>query len=422
MGNAASVIGAEVSQPAVVDDRMWIIVLVACFLGVFADGMDLILVSLSLPSLMADFGMSKIQAGMLGTVLMIGQGIGGLFGGWFADRYGRVRVISWSIFIFAVGTALLGVCQEYWQLCVIRFIAALGIGAEWSISITLMSEYVPTNRRGAVLGIVSTGWTLGYITASGLAGAFLPVYGWRPLFLAMIFPVFLAMYIRRRIPEPPAWVAKKKEERASGQKTVFIQEWLNLFSNKRAVKYLVLWTIASFALAFGYYGINTWMPTYLASELGLDFRKMTTFMIATFASGLLGRLVIGFIADKWGRRLAYSLGTIVAAAGIPVVMHFHTADNIVFMLAALGFFYGMPYAVIGAYMTETFEVGIRGTAISGAYNVGRIGAATAPLMIGTVASAYSIGMGLTVLGAAYLLTGLVTILFIPPNVYDCDKK
>ncbi len=147
-------------------DRLWIVVLVSGFLGLMVDGMDLMFLSYSLPSLMEDLRMSRVQAGSLASYSLLGMALGGVFGGWAADRFGRVRVVVWTIMLFSIATAALGLTQTYWQFAIVRFISALGLGAEYVVCNTLMAEYVPTERRTTVLGTLQAGWSAGYVVAT----------------------------------------------------------------------------------------------------------------------------------------------------------------------------------------------------------------------------------------------------------------
>src|SRR6185369_2023016 len=92
--------------------------------------------------------------------------------------------------------------------------------------------------------------------------------------------------------------------------------------------------------------------------------------------------------------------------------------TIVVLLAAFGFLYGVPYGVNATYMTESFDTRVRATAVGGAYNLGRVGAAVGPALIGVIATSYSIGLGLAVMGGAYLLTAVLPALFIKEKMYD----
>ena len=154
--------------PNLPPERVWIIVLISGFLGLMVDGMDLMFLSYSLPALMKDLQLSKAQAGSLASYSLLGMALGGIVGGWAADRFGRVRVVVWTIVLFSIGTAALGLTRSYWQFALLRFISALGLGAEYVVCNTLMAEYVPTARRTTVLGTLQAGWSVGYVVATVL--------------------------------------------------------------------------------------------------------------------------------------------------------------------------------------------------------------------------------------------------------------
>ena len=406
--------------PHAPSDRTWIAVFIFAFLGLLVDGMDLMFLSLSLPNLMTDLHLSKPEAGTLGTISLIGMAVGGLTGGWASDRFGRVRTVVWTIMVFSIGTAGLGLTQNYWQFAAVRFISALGLGAEYAVCNTLMAEYVPTERRTTVLGTVQAGWSVGYVVASGLAGAIIPTLGWRYLFYLGLVPVALAVLMQRYVPEPPAWQALRQQAAAGRQKRE--SQWGAIFADPKARKFFLLWSAASVFLQFGYYGVNNWLPSYLVTDMGMDFRKMTGFLVGTYTAMIVGKVVTGYLADKLGRRFLFVLAGLGTAVALPLIVVYRSPENIVALLIGFGFLYGMPYAVNATYMAESFETNIRGTAMGGSYNVGRVGAAMAPTVIGLIAAQSSIGLGLAVMGGSYLLMGLVPALFIPQKMYDCQTK
>jgi AAHS family cis,cis-muconate transporter-like MFS transporter len=374
--------------------------------------MDLMFLSYSLPSLLQDLHLSKSQAGSLGSYSLLGMAIGGIVGGWAADRFGRVRVVCWTIVLFSIGTAALGLTQNYWQFAILRFISALGLGAEYVVCNTLMAEYVPTKRRTTVLGALQAGWSVGYVLATVLAGLIIPAFGWRPLFAIAVIPVFLALFIRRAVPEPPGWKA------ISASATERPSQWKAVFATTQRRKIFVLWSLTSCFLQFGYYGVNNWLPTYVVNELNFNFTTMTGYLVGTYLAMILGKIIAGYLADIVGRRWMYVVGGLATAAFLPVIVQFHTPGNIIVLLTIFGFLYGIPYGVNATYMTESFETQIRATAVGGAYNIGRIGAAIAPWLIGVIASKYSIGMGLIAMGVAYFITGIIPAIFIREKMYD----
>jgi AAHS family cis,cis-muconate transporter-like MFS transporter len=395
-------------------DRTWIVVLISGFLGLMVDGMDLKFLSYSLPSLMKDLGLSRVQAGSLASYSLLGMAIGGILGGWAADRFGRVRVVAWTIVLFSVATTGLAMTQSYWQFAMVRFVSALGLGAEYVVSNTLMAEYVPTERRTTVLGTLQAGWSAGYVVAAVLAGAIIPVYGWRPLFATALLPVLLALFIRRMVPEPSGW----KAARTGTAPADHASQWKAIFATAQRRRVFILWTATSCFLQFGYYGVNNWLPTYLVSELHFDFTRMTGYLVSTYLAMILGKIIAGYAADLVGRRWMYAFGGLTTAVFLPAIVLFNTPENVIVLLTIFGFLYGVPYGVNATYMTESFETHIRATAVGGAYNIGRVGAAIAPALLGVIATEYSIGAGMILMGAAYFLTGIIPALLIPEKLYD----
>lgn len=380
--------------------------------------MDVQMLSLSLPHLINEFKLTKVQAGTIATWSIIGMSIGGLISGWLSDRIGRVKVVSWSMIIFSIGTGLLAFTQTFDQFIIVRFFSSLGLGAEFAVANMLVAEYVPTEKRTTIGGSVQAGWSVGYLVATLVAAAILPSYGWRPLFLVATIPVVLAIYMRFKIPEPEGWkesVQKAKELRKAKKLN---NEWFELFKESRNRKTFLLWVITAICLQFGYYGVNSWLPTYLVEELHLNFKNMTSYLIGTYTAMIIGKVITGYLADKFGRRIMFAIGGISTAIAIPIIVHYHTAENIVILLTLFGFLYGMQHAVNVTYMSESFPTAIRGTAVGAAHNIGRGGAATAPIMIGMIAMNQSIGYGFLLFAITYALSGIIPALFIREKMYD----
>lgn len=399
----------------------WKIAFFFAFLALLVDGADLMLLSYSLNSIKAEFQLSSVQAGMLGSFTLAGMAIGGIFGGWACDQFGRVRIVVISILLFSALTCGLGLTQNFIQFSILRFFASLGLGSLYIACNTLMAEYVPTRYRTTVLGTLQAGWTVGYIVATLLAGWIIPDHGWRMLFYVAIVPVLIAVLMHFLVPEPQAWYHSRND--LTGQDTNTQESALKrIFVDPRNRKMFILWALTAGFLQFGYYGVNNWMPSYLESELGMKFKEMTAYMVGTYSAMILGKILAGFMADKLGRRFTYAFGAIGTAIFLPLIVFYNSPDNILFLLIAFGFLYGIPYGVNATYMTESFPTHIRGSATGGAYNVGRLGAAIAPATIGFLASGGSIGLGFLVMGAAYLICGVIPALLIKEKQYDPQQS
>lgn len=396
--------------------KLWKIVFVASFIGLTVDGMDIQMLSLVMPSLMDEFVLDTKAAGWISTFSLLGMALGGILGGWLSDRFGRVKMMTYMMILFSVGTALLAFVQTYEQFIVVRFISAIGMGAEYSLATMLMAEYVKVKHRATIMGVLGSSYSLGYLVAVLLAGAILPEYGWRPLFLISIFPVAVAIYIRVKVPEPAGWRLAK--EQAKTTKVKKSNEWLALFRDKKVFSIFLLWILTSSLLQFGYYGVGTWLPTYIVKELGFNFKEMTGYLIGTYTASILGKALAGWVANVIGRRGVFVIAGLATAIMLPVIYFYQSPGNIIILMTVLGFVYGAPYGVNATYLSESFPTHIRGTAVGAAYNTGRIGAAMAPILIGIIATSQSIGFGLAVLGISYAFMGLIPALFIKEKMYD----
>ena len=424
-----------------ITSKTWKLAFIFAFVSLVIDGVDIMLLSFSLTSLKAEFGLTNFEAGMLGSASLAGMALGGITGGWACDKFGRVKTIAWSVVFFSIMTCILGFTQSYEQFMILRFIGAFGLGSLYMACNTLMAEYVPTKYRTTVLGTLQTGQTVGYIVATLMAGAIIPDHGWRMLFYVTIIPAAFALIFMRYVPEPASWqeakinqlkqkqlkldpIATQVNQPVSGQPTAKASEsiYKRIFSHTQHRKMFLLWMTTAAFLQFGYYGVNNWMPMYLETELNMNFKALTGYMVGAYTAMILGKILAGYAADKLGRRITFVFGTVTTAAFLPVIIFFNTPDNIAYLLVIFGFLYGIPYGVNATYMAESFSTDVRGTAIGGAYNMGRLGAAIAPATIGMIAAGSSFTMAFIVMGAAYFIAGVIPGLLIRERQYDPQQS
>ncbi|MDM1273718.1 MULTISPECIES: MFS transporter [Acinetobacter] len=423
MTQKASVMVAEQVQAQ--PEKIWKTAFILCFFILLADGIDLAFLAYSLTSIKAEFNLTTVQAGALGSWSLVGGVIGGLIGGWACDRFGRVKVIVFYMILASSLSCTLGFVDSYYQFLIVRSIAAIGLGSLYIACNTLMSEYVPTKYRTTVLAALMTGFTLGSLCATLLAGWIIPEYGWRMLYWITIFPIFLAFLMYFLVPEPESWLRSREHKRQEAlHSKVKIKKqnpYLVILKDKKHRWMFMLWILSAGALQFGYAGLSNWLPAYLESDLGISFKEMTGYMVGTFLIMIFAKVVAGILADRFGRRALFAFGTMGTALFLPVIIYFNTPTNILYLMLMFGFLYGMPFAINATYMTESFPTSIRGTAVGGAFNIGRIGAVFAPLTIGYFAQGGSIGTGLLIMAAAYFICGLIPALFIKDRLYDPQK-
>jgi MFS transporter, AAHS family, cis,cis-muconate transporter len=393
-------------------DRMGKLVAIAVFVALIVDGMDLQMLALSLPNISKELGLSSIDAGALSTYTLLGMGIGGVLAGWLSDRIGRVRVVWWSVLTFSAFTGVIALCHTYLQIAAMRFISGFGLGALYSIGTLLAAEYVPARVRTTVLGTLQAGWSVGYVCAALLSAYLLPVYGWRALFICAIVPGIVALVLLWNVPDPPSWAATYEHTRDS------VRPFAAIWADPPLRRTFLLWTVAAFALQFGYYGANSWLPSYLMKDLGVDAQSTGWYVAGTYTMMVSGKVITGWLADRVGRRVLWIVSGLLTAVYLPFVVYAATPQNVVYLLLVFGFVYGAPYAVNSTYLSESFPRGVRGTGVAGSYNIGRVGSTLSPLLIGLTASSYSIGLGISLLGISYAVCALVPGLFIREKMFD----
>jgi AAHS family cis,cis-muconate transporter-like MFS transporter len=396
-------------------DRTGTLVVVGVFVALVVDGMDLQMLALALPGITRELHLSSVSAGALSTYTLIGMGIGGVISGWLADRIGRVRVVWWSVLIFSTLTGLIALCQTYWQIAAMRFASGFGIGSLYSIGTLLAAEYVPTRVRTTVLGTLQAGWSVGYVAAALLSAYVLPQFGWRPLFSCAVIPGIVALGLLWNAPDPPSWYASRRiSVRDAGAASPFRIMW----ADPDLRRTFLLWTMAAIALQFGYYGANSWLPSYLVKDLNVNVQSMGWYVAGTYTMMVFGKIITGYLADIVGRRAMWIVSGMLTAIYLPILVYAATPGNVAYLLLLFGFLYGAPYAVNSTYQSESFPASVRATAVATSYNLGRVGSTLSPLLIGIAAANHSIGLGIALLGISYAVCALVPGIFIREKMFD----
>lgn len=385
--------------------------LVAAQLGWMLDAMDVMLYAFALGTIQQEFGLTSAEAGALASVTLVASAFGGILFGVLADRIGRAKALVYSILLYSTFTALTATAGSIAELVLWRALVGIGMGGEWSAGSVLVSETWPPEHRGKAIGIMQSGWAIGYILAALLAAAILPVFGWRILFVLGILPALFTLWIRRHVPEPEIWL---KERAMPGKETASPLQQIFRFPLLRKT---LSATILSTCVLFAYWGLFTWMPSFLSRPLeqggaGLGIVKSSTWIIPMQLGAFLGYISFGFFADRFGRRPVFLSFLIAAAVLVPVYGQLARHEVLLLLLGPLIGFFGHGYfSVFGAMLAELFPTPVRGTAQGLTYNLGRALSALAPFTIGALADQHGIGSALALTSAFFLLgAGLMFLL------------
>ena len=376
-------------------------------IGYAMDGFDLLILGFMLPAISADLHLSAGQAGSLVTWTLIGAVAGGIVFGSLSDHFGRIRVMTWTIMLFAVFTGLCAFAQGYWDLLAYRTIAGIGLGGEFGIGMALAAEAWPANKRARVSSYVALGWQLGVLGAALLTPLLLPHIGWRGMFMVGILPAVVAWVIRNRLHEPEVFVRKAKVKGAK------LKAFQLLVKDRRTTRTSLGIVILCSVQNFGYYGIMIWMPSFLANKLGFNLTKSAMWTSVTILGMMAGIFVFGQIADRIGRKPSFLL---FQAGAVAMVLTYSQLTDPITMLwagAVLGMFVNGMLGGYGALMSEAYPTEARATAQNVLFNIGRGVGGFGPVVVGALASAYSFQIAIALLAAIYVLDMVATLFLIP---------
>ena len=377
--------------------------LAASAVGYAMDGFDFLILGFMLSAIAKDLGLGPTAGASLATFTLIGAVIGGFVFGILADRYGRVRVLSLTILIFAAFTGLSAFAQGYWDLVAYRTIAGLGLGGEFGIGMALVAEAWPASQRARASSYVGLGWQAGVLAAALITPVLLPLFGWRGMFLVGLVPALASFVIRRSVGEPDLFVRNK----AAGFPVRLLVK--DAATAKVSLGMFILCSVQN----FGYYGLMIWMPNYLARQFGFSLTQSALWTAVTIFGMGFGIWLFGELADRIGRRpifIAYQIGAFV------MVLVYSQLTNPTALLiggAIMGLFVNGMLGGYGALMSELYPTNARATAQNVLFNLGRGVGGFGPVVIASLAGAYSFSAAIALLAIIYLVDIAATYFLIP---------
>ena len=375
-------------------------------IGYATDGFDLLILGFMLRPISADLGLTQPQAASLVTATLFGAVLGGFGFGWLSDRIGRVRVLVWTIALFAVFTGLCALAQGYWDLLIYRTIAGLGLGGEFGIGMALVAEACPAEERARVSSYVGLGWQGGVLAAAIVTPILLPVIGWRGMFLLGILPALAAYVIRRTLQEPELFLREARNRSSQSSFKLLVKDAETI---KLSVGMAILCSVQN----FGYYGVMIWLPNYLSTRFGLALTQTAVWTTATIAGMAIGIFVFGQVADRIGRRTAFFIYMTGAAVMVLVYSRLTDPTTLLFAGMVMGFFVNGMLGGYGALMSELYPTAARATAQNVLFNIGRAVGGFGPLVVGLVATAKGFEFAITLLAVLYVVDLITMWLLIP---------
>ncbi|WP_426411257.1 MFS transporter [Bradyrhizobium ganzhouense] len=376
-------------------------------LGYAMDGFDLLILGFMLSAISKDLHLTQPQAASLVTGTLVGAVVGGLVFGMLSDRLGRVRVLTWSIVLFAVFTGLCALAQGYWDLLAYRAVAGIGLGGEFGIGMALVAEAWPASKRARATSYVGLGWQFGVLTAALVTPVLLPIIGWRGMFALGVFPAVVAYVIRRKLHEPDVFVAHKANAANGGSSLRALVA--DAETTRIGIGMIILCSVQN----FGYYGIMIWLPNYLSTQFGYGLTQSAVWTAVTIAGMALGIFLFGHAADRFGRRATFLTYMLGAAVMVVVYSQLTSAGALLIGGAVMGFFVNGMLGGYGALMSELYPTAARATAQNVFFNIGRAVAGFGPLVVGIVSAAYGFPTAIAGLALLYLIDIVALLALIP---------
>lgn len=394
-------------------DARWVTIS-GCFLCYAFDAVDFMILALALPVIVAEFHLSLGDAGLIGTAGMIGVGVSSVLLGWVADTCGRRPALIVSVLIFALFTVATAAASNWLDLMILRFLAGIGLGGVWGTVSAFINETWPRHLRARASAFVLSAWPVGFIFAALMAYAILPAFGWRGLFFSGGLALVAVIYVMAFVPESEEWRAgKARYDSAEAASLLSIRE---IFINGRWRRTLLATGIAGCALT-GYWGTNTWLPTYLVKERGLDPGSMTAFLIVMNIGMFAGYQFFGLLADRIGAKPTILLCFVATAVLLPTYALVRDLRLLLCCGPIVAMFFAY-FGIFGTYFSALFPAHVRSTGAGFCFNVGRGISAFSPYFLGQLASYFSLSTAIALCGVFFLLAGLLMLLM--PDLTDAE--
>jgi len=402
------------------------------------DSIDLASLTFVLAPISEEFGLSDGQAGLLASASFAGMFVGATTAGMLADRFGRKLVFQTSMILWGSASLLLALSWNWESLMIFRFLLGLGMGAEFPIGLSLVSEFMPSKKRGQYIGFLEGFWPIGFITAGALSLVLVPTLGWRSVFVLQGLAAIWVLIVRRIVPESPRWleswgryddadetmkhIEAEVEERhgrplPESEPPRFTERvfrgfsFRELFTTGYRRRTVMIW-LAWFFILLGYYGITTWVSKLLADQ-GFDIAASIGFVLLMALWGIPGFLSASLLLERIGRKTTLSAYVILSA----VAAYFYgQADSLLWLIVAGSFmqffFFGM-WSALYAYTPEIFPTRARGVGAGTASSMGRLGALLGPALVPVVLTSYGNAAVFTLGAAAFVIAAAVVLILGP---------
>ena len=310
----------------------------AAFLGWMLDAFDFFILTFVLKDIAKEFGVevSAVAYALFLTLAM--RFVGAFIFGRIGDRWGRKPALMLDILCYSVLGALAAFSPNLTVFLILRTLFGIAMGGEWGLGSSLAMESIPPKSRGFVSGVLQCGYPTGFLLAAIVYGLLYGrtfgdfTVGWRTMFLLSVLPAFVVLFIRKSVPESPAFEASRGREKP--------KLWATIVEHKGLVIYMVVLMMCFNLFS---HGTQDLYPTFLQKQHHFDTTTVSWITIVANLGAIVGGLSFGALSERIGRVNAITIGALIALPALPLWAFSSTP-----ILLALGAFI-MQIAVQGAW-------------------------------------------------------------------------
>lgn len=382
------------------------VTLFGAWLSWLCDALDASIFAYVISFLVKDFAVTLPDVINIVSYFLIATVIGGVILGMISDRFGRKRAILLSVAIYGIFNFLCGTADNILQMSIYRFMVGLAVGGLWGPAAALISEIWEAKNRGKAIAFMQTGFAGGMLLAALLATMYLSQLGWRYMFYITTIPAaFAFVVVLFFVKESPIWLQSREIKKEAEQKL----EITECFRGAN-LKTTLLGLSVSICGMFGFWVLSTFLPTYLNTVLKMNVGASAAYLIWNGVGAVAGYIAFGFLCDKYGRRIVFSLYFLALAVIVPLITYtteVYGATYLIPLFILLGFFTGY-FSGYGAWYSELFGTSIRATAAGLCFNGGRAAIFIAPPLVAKyLIPQFGFSMGMASVSVAYLLAAIL---------------
>ncbi|MCG7196155.1 MFS transporter [Fructilactobacillus sanfranciscensis] len=392
------------------------LVLTSSSLGFGLENMDVLFLSFTMSSIIASLHVSAGAAGLIGTITNWGMLLGGVLFGMLGDRFGRVKTFTYTIFVFALATALMSIANNITSIYIFRFIAGIGAGGEYGLGITLIAEAFPKKKLGRMSSIASIGGQVGAVAAAILAAFVIPSLGWHALYLFGLLPIILVFFVRRHIKESAEFLRVKENRKITIIHAIKKYMFADLGTAWTSIGLMIMTTVQ----IAGYFGLMNWLPSIVEQQSHLSVKGSSLWMISTIIGMSIGMMTFGTIFDKMGPRLSFGIFLLASAMLVYALAYAHSIGLLLIIGAVVGFFSNGMYGGYGAIVSRIYPTEVRSSANNIIVGVGRAVGGMSSLVIGLIMERYSLIVVMLFLSTLYLIS--FTVMMTLPGLKNFDQS